>query len=221
MLRGYAPFGATTLPQWDEEGLVKAKKYTYLRAMKFTEILRERYHLSPQSIERLSAVAEQVDYDRRTLIVDEGQRHPYLYFVERGAVRCYVMREERAVMLSFAFEGDAASLAPPEHANGGSRCRIETLEPTRVVRFARPQLEELFAAHTELAEWGRRLVEQHLRIYEEYFADYAWMDKSEQYRYLLREYPQLLQRVPLKDLASYLYVTPQTLSRIRAEFARN
>ena len=40
---------------------------------------------------------------------------------------------------------------------------------------------------------------------------------SRQYERLLREYPQLLQRIALKDLASYLMLTPQSLSRIRAE----
>ena len=43
------------------------------------------------------------------------------------------------------------------------------------------------------------------------------LDKSEQYKRVLREYPQLLQRIALKDLAAYLFVTPQSLSRIRAE----
>ena len=63
----------------------------------------------------------------------------------------------------------------------------------------------------------RRLCEERLRRYEAYFADYTWMDKGRQYERLLREYPQLLQRIALKDLASYLMLTPQSLSRIRAE----
>ena len=62
-----------------------------------------------------------------------------------------------------------------------------------------------------------RKAEEQLRRHEEYFADFAWRDKSEQYKRMLREYPQLLQRIALKDLAAYLFVTPQSLSRIRAE----
>ena len=61
-----------------------------------------------------------------------------------------------------------------------------------------------------------RKAEEQLRRHEEYFADFAWRDKSEQYKRVLREYPQLLQRIALKDLAAYLFLTPQSLSRIRA-----
>ena len=81
----------------------------------------------------------------------------------------------------------------------------------------REEIDRLFAADAELADWGRRMAEEQLRRHEEYFADFAWRDKSEQYKRVLREYPQLLQRIALKDLAAYLFVTPQSLSRIRAE----
>lgn len=61
------------------------------------------------------------------------------------------------------------------------------------------------------------MAEEQLRRHEEYFADSHGATKSEQYKRVLREYPQLLQRIALKDLAAYLFVTPQSLSRIRAE----
>ena len=63
---------------------------------------------------------------------------------------------------------------------------------------------------------ARRMAEEQLRRHEDYFADYAWRGKREQYGRMLREYPQLLQRIALKDLAAYLFLTPQSLSRIRA-----
>ena len=44
----------------------------------------------------------------------------------------------------------------------------------------------------------------------------VWRDKREQYGLMLRKYPQLMQRIALKDLAAYLFLTPQSLSRIRA-----
>jgi steroid 5-alpha reductase family enzyme len=80
----------------------------------------------------------------------------------------------------------------------------------------REEIDRLFAADAELADWGRRMAEEQLRRHEDYFADYAWRGKREQYGRMLREYPQLLQRIALKDLAAYLFLTPQSLSRIRA-----
>jgi len=77
-------------------------------------------------------------------------------------------------------------------------------------------MDALFAGNVGLADWGRRMAEEQLRRHEDYFADYAWRDKREQYGLMLRKYPQLMQRIALKDLAAYLFLTPQSLSRIRA-----
>lgn len=97
-----------------------------------------------------------------------------------------------------------------------SRQTIETMEPTTLVRIPRARMDALFAGNVELADWGRRMAEEQLRRHEDYFADYAWRDKREQYGLMLRKYPQLMQRIALKDLAAYLFLTPQSLSRIRA-----
>ena len=135
--------------------------------MEFTEILRGRYGLSERAAGVLMRHASQSVHARKEIIVEEGQRDQEIRFVTEGSARSYVMREDKCVILSFAFEGDPTS--------------------------------------------------SQLRRHEEYFADFAWRDKSEQYKRVLREYPQLLQRIALKDLAAYLFLTPQSLSRIRAE----
>lgn len=93
---------------------------------------------------------------------------------------------------------------------------IETMEDTTLLKISRKVLEEIFSSSVEMANWGRRLMEKSLLEYEHYFIDYFWANKSIQYRMIMKEYPELLQRVSLKELASYLNVTPQTLSRIRA-----
>ena len=154
---------------------------------------------------------------RKEIIVEEGQRDQEIRFVTEGSARSYVMREDKCVILSFAFEGDPTSSTLGAWPGGISGHTIETMEPTTLVRLPREEIDRLFAADAELADWGRRMAEEQLRRHEEYFADFAWRDKSEQYKRVLREYPQLLQRIALKDLAAYLFVTPQSLSRIRAE----
>lgn len=184
--------------------------------MDFWQTLSHRDGLSPQSIALLAQAAEHVDYARKATVLCDGDTDRYTYFVERGSVRTYVMREERCIILGFAFEGEAATVELGRRPV--SRCDyfIETLEPTTLVRIPRSRMEELFSTHIELADWGRRRAERQLYAYIEFFADFNWMDKSQQYHLLVEHYPELFRRVPLKDIASYLGVTPQTLSRIRA-----
>lgn len=182
--------------------------------MDFHERLIADHALSPRSADLMMQHAERRTFAARQTVVCEGGRNPWVWFVEEGSVRTYVMREAKCVILQFAFEGEAAAAGFDSEPR--ARYTVETLEPTTLVRFPREKLETLFAAEAELSNWARRMVERTLRSHEEYFADYCWMDKSRQYERLLSEYPQLLQRVPLKDLAAWLFITPQTLSRIRA-----
>lgn len=182
--------------------------------MDFKERLCTDYALSEQSAERLLQDAERVRLGARQVVEREGARTAWAYFVEQGAVRTYVERGGRCVLLQFAFEGEA--VRPDLPCDGTARSTAETLEPTVLVRIPQAKLAALLEQHAELANWAHRLAAQALRQCEAYFIEYNWMDKGRQYERLLHDYPQLLQRVPLKELAAYLDVTPQTLSRIRA-----
>lgn len=184
--------------------------------MDFFERMRERYGLSAEAAQMLADGAQRLEFGRKECVVREGERDVWLYFVERGTVRSFVLREDRCILLDFAFEGDPATPLLGMDPSGLSRCTIETLEPSLLVRIPRKRLEELFGQVAELSDWGRRVVERVLRSHQIYFADYAWREKGDQYFRLLAEHPELLQRIALKDLAAYLFITPQTLSRIRA-----
>ena len=170
--------------------------------MDFARILTERYALSDEGTGLLMQSATLTQHARKEVIIEEGQRDPDVCFVAEGSVR--------------SFEGDPATATLGTQPGGLSRQTIETMEPTTLVRIPRARMDALFAGNVELADWGRRMAEEQLRRHEDYFADYAWRDKREQYGLMLRKYPQLMQRIALKDLAAYLFLTPQSLSRIRA-----
>ena len=184
--------------------------------MEFTKKLQEQYKLSTESIALLQEHMQLLSFEKKEVVIQEGQRDDYTYFVESGSVRAYVIREDKQVTLLFAFEGDLATTILGPSNTLTSRLTIETLEPTTLVRISRTRLEELFRQSLDIANWGRKLMEKTLLEYEHYFMEYYWLEKSTQYQVLMKEYPQLLQRVSLKEIASYLNITPQTLSRIRA-----
>lgn len=185
--------------------------------MEFIARIQSAYALSERSALLLASELEAVEFPRKTIVAGEGERLPYAYFVERGSVRNYVWRGDRHVIISFAFEGDAATTIPGTEGGTTARYTIETMEPSTLLRIASDKLEELFAADTALANWGRRMACRTLAMHEKYFTDYYWMEKGEQYVRMIEEYPELLRRIALKDLAAYLSITPQTLSRIRSE----
>ena len=85
---------------------------------------------------------------------------------------------------------------------------------------SKAKLEVLYAGSVELANFGRRLFEQQFLGLESWMITGGSPRAKERYLTLLEENPELLQYVPLKHIASYLWITPQSLSRIRAELGR-
>lgn len=97
-----------------------------------------------------------------------------------------------------------------------SRTGIEALTECYAWRLARRRLGELCEESLVRANFARRLSENFVAATVDFFADYYGRDRKEQYKLLLRQCPDLFQRLPLIEIASYLSVTPQSLSRIRA-----
>lgn len=97
---------------------------------------------------------------------------------------------------------------------------IEAMCDSELYGISKAKLEVLYAGSVELANFGRRLFEQLFLGLESWMITGGSPRAKERYLTLLEENPELLQYVPLKHIASYLWITPQSLSRIRAELGR-
>lgn len=179
---------------------------------KFIAYQKRIYKLPDEQMALLIARMEEVKYCRGEKIVIEGQADYYVYFVKEGLARAYVVRDGKDVTLWFAREGEMVLAT----ARRVSTVTVEVLEDTVVYRILQEHLEALFEHSLELANWGRKVLEQYLAEYEHYFTEYSWNSAREQYEDLTRQFPEMMQKVPLKYIASYLQITPQSLSRIRA-----
>ena len=81
--------------------------------------------------------------------------------------------------------------------------------------------KKLFASSVDFANLGRKLFEREFLNVETWLINGGASQARERYLALLEDNPELLRHVPLKYIASYLYITPQSLSRIRAELAKS
>ena len=85
--------------------------------------------------------------------------------------------------------------------------------------ISRTALNQLFASSIGLANLGLRLMDHQFLQQENWLISSGSPRAKERYLNLIKETPELLQYVPLKHIASYLWITPQSLSRIRAKIA--
>lgn len=175
----------------------------------------KRYNLSEETVAAIFAEMERVSFPKKEMVQQEGGMDHYIYFVEQGIVRTFIHREDKTVTLWIVSEGGCplsfSSLTRP----GRSLVGMETLTDCVMWRMSRRRLGELCAASVDTANFARELAEEFVAETQRFFADYYGRDKKEQYKMLLGQCPDLFQRVPLSEIASYLAVTPQSLSRIR------
>jgi CRP-like cAMP-binding protein len=90
------------------------------------------------------------------------------------------------------------------------------MEDSKLFMLKRQDLESLFKEDIHIANWGRKFAEMEFLHTEERLIPMLFTTASQRYETLLKNNPDLLQRIPLECLASYLGITPVSLSRIRA-----
>lgn len=157
------------------------------------------------------------EYPSGGLFATQGVRNRYCGLVEEGAFR-YVLttgRGERCVV-GYSFCGEFVGDYISSRLGRAAWVGIEALCDSRVARVPYERLELFFGSDSAGERMGRRLAEHLLaEVYERLLQMYE-STPQERYEALLRRCPGVLDLVELKELASYLHVRPETLSRIRA-----
>ena len=183
----------------------------------FKEKFGNRYNLSASSIHSLLACMEVVRFKKKEIIVREGTRNDNFYLVKTGIWRGHYLKDGVDMTIWFATEGEAAFSVWGYVDHTYSQISIESMCDSVAYRISGAMLNELFSSSIELANLGRRLMEHQFLSLENWLISAGSPRAKERYLTLIKETPELLQWVPLKHIASYLWITPQSLSRIRAE----
>ena len=163
---------------------------------------------------------EKFTFHKEDFLVQEGGRNSNFYIVSKGIWRGHYLNDGVDVSVWFASEGEAIFSSWGYVENTVSLVSIEAMCDSELYGISKAKLEVLYAGSVELANFGRRLFEQQFLGLESWMITGGSPRAKERYLTLLEENPELLQYVPLKHIASYLWITPQSLSRIRAELGR-
>jgi CRP-like cAMP-binding protein len=153
---------------------------------------------------------------RKDHFLHQGDVCKHLGFIVEGYVRLYFLKEGEEITKDFNFENSFCGSYASFTLKQPSRFNIVAMENTKLYTMGREDLFRLFDRYPSLQKLGRLSME-HMFIKKEMREASFLLDSAEQrYHELLAQYPRIQQRVPLKYLASYLGITAETLSRIRA-----
>ena len=178
--------------------------------------IRTYYPVSNEALEALVSLFERVVFPSRTIIIYAGKLDRKVYFIEKGITRSYVLHNGKQLTTWFSKEGDAACGSWDLYRHKAGFEYVETLEETTVYSISVEQLDELYRSYIDLANWMRVLQQENfLRLQDMHIRRLSW-PAQERYEYLTRECPEIIRRANLGYIASFLGVTQQSLSRIRA-----
>ncbi|KAF2330609.1 Crp/Fnr family transcriptional regulator [Flavobacterium daemonense] len=183
--------------------------------MEIDQILDKIHPLSPASKLILKKNILEVSLPNHTLIIQADKVEKNIYFIKKGIARTFSNAGENEITFSFGKEGDTiASLKSYISSEKGYE-NIELLENSELYELNTEALQNLFNENIEIANWGRKFAENELLKAEERLISRQLGTAADRYMQLLKNYPDLIQRVQLGHIASYLGITQVSLSRIR------
>ena len=156
-------------------------------------------------------------FQKDSLITSPPTVERYFYFVLSGVQRLYYLTPEgNEVVLGFTFQGNFSGVYDSFIRQVPAQCYLQALTESDALAMGFADMSELFERYPCMERWGRLFVQDILfgRVQRE--VELTTRTAEERYRDFMRRSPPPLQQIPQKHLASYLNMTPETFSRLRA-----
>lgn len=185
--------------------------------MEIDEILDGLYVLPETSKLAFKKIVSKIEYKRGHILIEASKIEKNIYFIKKGIVRAYVDKDGIEITFWFGKEGQTVvSLKSYIEGKAGYE-NIKLIEDCELYQLKADELKLLYQEDIHIANWGRKFAEQELIKTEERLINREFKTAKEKYRDLLKYSPDLIKRVQLGHLASYLGITQVSLSRIRAK----
>lgn len=173
------------------------------------------YPISAESESALLTICRDIKFPKGKNIQEIGHRCKTIYFVKSGVVRIYYFKNDIDITESFEFENAFVARAESLFTGDPSRKGIQAIEDTEMIAIDSVKLFQLFDTHPDLERLFRKIIESSYVNTVNRLESLQFNTAEERYHNLLKDHPNVLKRVPLKLIASYLGITPVSLSRIR------
>lgn len=159
--------------------------------------------------------AETLPIPPKTILLEEGKIADRIYLIRKGCLRLFFYNEGKDITFQFFFEGDFVASFDSLYKGTPSLFSLESIEPSEVLFIKKEDFYNKIEGNSSLRKLYEEKNYREVQLlpapvpvpYQEY--------TTARYEELLKEYPNIIQRVPQHYIASYLGITPVSLSRIR------
>jgi CRP-like cAMP-binding protein len=179
--------------------------------------IREKINISNEDLDRVLACYKPLKLKKHEILLSEGDPSRRMFFVVKGCLRVFFIKEDGTeVTRRIVFENNFSTTLVGFITRQPSLEYTQALEPTTLLYITR---DEFYALLERIPNW-----EKFYRQYLEYayvsntnrLMSFITQDATERYRQLLQENPEIVRRLPNRIVASYLNISPETLSRLKS-----
>ena len=153
---------------------------------------------------------------RREVLLPAGAVADRVFYIQSGILRESFVEDGKDVTVQFFFEGQAVASIESFWKEAPSEVSIEAVEPSALKVFKKADIQAFLERHPESGIDIAKFAYSRMINYYHLFLSRIKDSPEKRYQLLLEEHPEMVARIPQHYLASYLGITPVSLSRIRA-----
>lgn len=179
------------------------------------ELARRYSTMTHDELDLLESILVPMKFAKNEMILKEGDTCTNIYWVVKGLVRQFYYKNEKELTEYMATENCIVMCIESLFLEQPTRLQIKAIEPTVMIAMPKADLEAVAMKSVNIQILYRKILEESL-ILSQHHADMLRFESAQdRYQKLVKNQPQLVLRAPLVYIASYLQMTPETLSRVR------
>ncbi len=177
-------------------------------------------HFSDHLFEQLEPYLSEKHLEEGEYFLREGKVCKQIAFIEKGIVRLFYLNDGKETTKCFCKENTFTCSFQSLITQSKSDIAIQAIEPCKMIVLSYDSLQKLYEKDLFWQQVGRLVAETEYMISDNHQRFLRDLTATDRYLQILEKDEEMLQRVPLNHLATYLQITPETLSRIRKKITR-
>jgi len=183
--------------------------------------IKNSISLSSEAEKYIYSIAKEKLVSKGEILIREGQTVNKTFYVVHGSLRSFCIdKESKEHTLQFAIKDWWISDFMAIYNNEPASLTVECITDATVIEFNAQKLNEIYLQFPEFEPFQRKNLERHLVSLHKRILNQLQLSALERYNLFLEQYPNIEQHIANYHIASYLGITQQSLSRVRAEIAK-
>jgi CRP-like cAMP-binding protein len=197
----------------------KNMSYNRNDSQPLVDYINQLYPLRKEIVEFIRSKTNFRKLPKGKFLLKPGEICGHYYYIHKGVLRSFMKFGQKEITIWINPENEITTAIRSMSSNKPADEYIQALEDCQLVVIPFEAMQELYEKFPEMNMVGRKLLEEYYAASEERVYICRIPDARSRYQHFIETRPELVNRIPLKHVASYLGMTLETLSRLRAKNA--